>query len=70
MTESRQELIRLMTELSEFAPELRMGQLIANLATLARGPEVEAIWDAEDEELTAAARQLLVHYRQAPAEVA
>jgi hypothetical protein len=70
MTEARQELIRLMTELSEFAPELRVGQLIANLATLARGPEVEAIWDSEDDELVGAARQLLAHYRQAPAEVA
>jgi len=70
MTESRQDLLRLMAELSELAPELRPGQMIANLATLARGPEVESIWDAEDEELAAAARRLLAHYRQRTADVA
>jgi hypothetical protein len=36
-----------------------VGQLIANLATLARGPTVEAIWDTEDEELLQAARHQL-----------
>lgn len=70
MTVSREELLRLMTELSERDPNLRMGQLIANLATLARGPEVENIWDAEDEELIAAAQRLLAHYRQRTAGVA
>ncbi len=37
-------------------PEMRMGQLIANLATLARGPAVDPL-DAEDEELLDAARR-------------
>ena len=51
--------------LSESAPDLRLGQLVANLATLAQGAKVEAIWDAEDEELLAAARRLVEHYRAA-----
>jgi hypothetical protein len=47
-----------------------MGQLVANLATLAQGAKVEAIWDAEDEELLAAARRLLEHYHSRNATVA
>jgi hypothetical protein len=63
MTAQRKELFQLLGELSEQAPHLRFGQLTANLATLARGAKSEAIWDAEDEELLAAARRLVEHYR-------
>jgi len=63
MTKIRQELLTLVSELSEAAPDLRLGQLVANLATLAQGARVEAIWDAEDEELVSAAHRLLEHYR-------
>lgn len=66
----RQELLRLLSEISEADPTLRLGQLVANLATLARGTNVEAIWDAEDGELIAAARRLADHYRQCKANVA
>ena len=63
MTATRRELLACLAELSEGAPDLRLGQLVANLATLAQGAKVEAIWDAEDEELLAAARRLVEHYR-------
>ncbi|MGC8642212.1 MAG: hypothetical protein ACP5XB_20300 [Isosphaeraceae bacterium] len=33
--------------------------MVTNLATLARGPQVEAIWDCEDEEFLAAANRLI-----------
>jgi len=66
----RDHLLHVLAELSDEAPELRFGQLIANLATLARGAEVEAIWDAEDRELIAAAERLLVKQRQRKADVA
>lgn len=56
---TRQELLHILAEVSEQCPEMRFGQLIANLATLARGPEIESIWDAEDGELLAAAREQL-----------
>jgi hypothetical protein len=62
MNAPREELLRLLAELSDVDPELRLGQLIANLATLAQGAKPEAIWDAEDEELLAAARRLLGNY--------
>ena len=68
-TPNRAELLRLLAELSAEAPELRFGQLVANVATLARGAQVEAIWDAEDDELVAAAQRLLQHYRQRSTEV-
>ncbi|MFO0808777.1 MAG: hypothetical protein U0746_09160 [Gemmataceae bacterium] len=70
MTTARSELLRLLGELSEGAGELRFGQLVANLATLAHGAKVESIWDAEDEELVGAARRLLAHYRQPSEKVA
>ena len=63
MTTTRSELLRLLGELSEAASALRFGQLVANLATLAQGAKVEAIWDAEDDELVGAAHRLLAHYR-------
>lgn len=60
MTESaRRELLELLAQLSEQLPELRLGQLLTNLATHARGANVEAIWDAEDEELIVSARHQL-----------
>ena len=70
MTTARSELLRLLEQLSDEATELRFGQLVANLATLAQGAKVEAIWDAEDEELMSAARRLLAHYQQRKATVA
>jgi hypothetical protein len=62
MNASREELLTLLADISEADPELRLGQLIANLATLAEGAKAEAIWDVEDEGLLAAARRLLAHY--------
>jgi hypothetical protein len=61
--ETRRELLRVLDELSAQCPDVRFGQLLANLATLAKGPTVEAIWDAEDEELLQAARQQLEIFR-------
>jgi GAF domain-containing protein len=62
MTTARGELLRVLGALSVEADELRFGQLMANLATLAQGARVEAIWEAEDEELLQAARRLLAQY--------
>lgn len=70
MTKEREELLTLLKELSESAPDLRLGQLIANLATLAHGTRPEAIWDAEDDELVKAARRLAENYRSRKANVA
>ena len=61
--ETRRELLRVLDELSAQCPDVRFGQLMANLATLAKGPIVEAIWDVEDEELLQAARRQLEVFR-------
>lgn len=58
----RQELLSVLTELSAVCPEMRFGQLIANLSTLARGVSAEGLWDAEDEELLTAAREQLAYF--------
>lgn len=62
-TQVRQEILHLLEELSDCCPEVRFGQLIANLSYLAKGPSNEAIWDVEDEELLAAARKHLAERR-------
>jgi hypothetical protein len=57
ITAQRQEILRLLERLSELTPDVRFGQLIANLSYLAVGPTNEAIWDMEDEKLVTAIRQ-------------
>ncbi len=56
---TKPEVAELLTQLGillSLCPEMRFGQLIANLAVVARGVEPGAIWDMEDEELLAAAK--------------
>ena len=63
MNPIRQEVLQVLGELSELVPEVRLGQLIANLSYLARGLSNESIWDMEDDELLRAARQHLEEWR-------
>jgi hypothetical protein len=55
---TRQEMLTRLTRLSELAPDMRFGQLMANLAFIAAGPWNETLWDLEDESLLEAIRQL------------
>ena len=52
-TPVRQEILHMLEALSKCCPEVRFGQLVANLSYLAKGPTNEAIWDVEDEEFLA-----------------
>jgi len=63
MTTSRAELLQVIAEISTANPDLRLGQIITNLALKARGPNVEAIWDCEDDEFLPVARRLLDQFR-------
>lgn len=54
---TREEILRQLQRLSELAPEIRFGQLIANLAFLASGPWDETLWNLEDDQLLAAIQQ-------------
>ena len=60
----RQEILSVLADLSVYCPEVRFGQLLANLSYLAKGPTNEAIWDMEDEELLVAAKQHLETLRK------
>lgn len=55
----RDELLRVLSQFADHAPEIRFGQLIANLAFLARSTGPSDIWEVEDEELLEAARDHL-----------
>ena len=50
----RPQVLTALAELSDAFPDWRFGQMIANLALVARGPDSGSIWDMEDEELLAA----------------
>jgi hypothetical protein len=50
------ELIESLAELRRALPSMRLGQLIANMATVARGAVAGAIWEMEDDELLGAIR--------------
>lgn len=54
---TRREILDALERLSELTPDVRFGQLIANLSYLAVGPTNEAVWDMEDEQLLIAIRQ-------------
>jgi hypothetical protein len=57
--EVRRELLRVLDDLGEYTPDVRFGQLLANLSYMAKSFTAEAIWDVEDEELLSAARNHL-----------
>ena len=61
---TRQDVLRALERLSELTPDVRLGQLIANLSSLAIGPTHEAIWDVEDGQLLEAIRQHTVELSQ------
>ena len=61
-TETKHEILRALSDLVEHCPEVRLGQLIANLACIARGPTPEAVWDMEDDELLSAVRSHIADF--------
>jgi hypothetical protein len=57
--EVRRQLLRVLDELGDHTPDVRFGQLLANLSYMGKGFTPEAIWDVEDEELLEAAQSHL-----------
>jgi hypothetical protein len=51
-------------------PDMRVGQLIANLAVVARGTDPGAVWDMEDDELLSAVKWQLAELGAKTADVA
>jgi hypothetical protein len=66
----RQEILAKLDRLSELAPELRFGQMIANLAFLAAGPWDQTLWDLEDEQLLEALTQQVADFELRQSSVA
>jgi hypothetical protein len=56
MNTTDNELFESLAERRRALPSMQLGQLIANMATVARGATPGAVWEAEDEELLAAIR--------------
>ncbi len=67
--EARRELLRVLQDLGDLTPDVRFGQLLANLSYMAKSFTALAIWDVEDDELLEAARSHLreLSERHAPA---
>jgi hypothetical protein len=65
----REENLQLFSRLSELTPDVRFGQLVANLSYLAVGPTAEAVWDMEDEQLLEAIRQHMADLSERSVEV-
>jgi hypothetical protein len=58
MTATRAEIHQRLEHVCELDPEVRFGQLIANLASLSASPWDQTLWDLEDEALLTALNQL------------
>ncbi len=67
---TRRELLTRLERLSELAPDLRFGQLIANLAFMAAGPWDQTLWNLEDDQLLGAVRQFEADLSRRVADVA
>jgi hypothetical protein len=60
MTSTREEILRLIVDLSNQHPDWRFGQLVVNVANWASNPPLpESTWDVEDSEFLAALREHL-----------
>jgi hypothetical protein len=61
----RSDLFAALSELGRLRPEWRLGQTLANLAMTAGRLDAGAVWDLEDEEALAVARELLAQSNRA-----
>ena len=57
------ELTEAVSELRALFPEMRLGQLVLNLASAAGVDDLGGVWDVEDEVLLVEARRLLERNR-------
>jgi len=70
ITPQRQDILRMLENLSELTPDVRFGQLIANLSYMAVASTSEAIWDMEDDQLLAAIHQHIADLSKRAVDVA
>lgn len=46
----KQEILRALEDMCRRYPDMRFGQMVANISTWAVGPKAESVWDVEDEQ--------------------
>jgi hypothetical protein len=63
---TRERLLELIAALGRRFPTMRFGQLVCMVASGARGPAPESIYDAEDEEMIAAIENQMAFLRDNP----
>lgn len=68
-SELKQDILQALSELVEHTPDIRFGQLIANLSVIAKGPTPEAVWDMEDDELLDAIKSHIEDFERRHAEI-
>jgi hypothetical protein len=56
---TRKEALAVLSELTELAPDVRLGQLLAHLGFLGEDQTGRSLWDIDDEQLLA----VLYHHR-------
>ncbi|CAN5218034.1 hypothetical protein BH10PLA2_BH10PLA2_20370 [soil metagenome] len=57
--ETRREILAALDQLGRLRPEWRMGQTLANVAMAAGHMDANGVWDLEDTDALAAARDLI-----------
>ncbi len=62
--QTRAELLAALSQLAECRPEWRLGQTLANLAMTAGRMDPGGVWDLEDDEALAAAKELLAAHAE------
>lgn len=65
-TQAAQQVSAVIQELAAVYPQWRIGQIVANVATWARGPQESATWEVTDEEFVRAAREHLQQRQNSP----
>ena len=55
----QQEMLKLLAQLLELSPDVRLGQLLAHLSFLSEDRFDRSLWDIEDQQLL----ELLAHHR-------
>ena len=63
MKPERAALLKLLAELSEIHPDMRLGQLVTNLAGWAKGPIIVPAYDVTDGEMIEVARTHIQEHR-------
>jgi hypothetical protein len=58
-TQTARRIAAVLEGLSKLHPQWRLGQMVANVASWAKGPTSEAVWDVTDQEFLDAAEAYL-----------